>query len=95
MMNRDLLEDYLVNCYLYYTVGEPIIDDHTFDKNCLEIEATWDALESPYKEFVFTLEKGVIEGIKGSELGDTCPPELIDTAMNRLADHNAERELFQ
>lgn len=101
-MGYDILKEYIIHCYLYYTVSESIISDHQFDQLCLEIQRTWDKLESPYQDFVYELEKGVIKGMKGSELlravGEElvgiCPPELITQAMNRLKDYQAERELF-
>lgn len=73
-MKLDILREYLIHCHLYYTLSESIITDHEFDALCIEIRDTWDSLESPYKNLVSALEKGNITGIKGTELGDDCPP---------------------
>lgn len=94
-MKYDILREYLIHCYLYYTCDESIINDHEFDALCIEIRDSWDSLESPYKGLVLALEGGDVSRIKGTEVGTSCPPELRRHAMTRLEDWRAVRELFQ
>ena len=93
-MNRDLLKDYLAHCYLYYTLNESVISDHSFDNLCKEIRSYWANIQSPYVDYVFALENGHIELLKGSELGETCPYEIQTYALQLLEQHNEELELF-
>lgn len=94
-MAKDPLKDYLAHCYLYYSLNESVIADTEFDKLCVWIQKHWEDIMSPYRDLVFNLEKGELEGIKGSDLGDSCPDEIKEYANGLLAEYAAERELFK
>ena len=42
------LNDYLIHCYLYYELNNPVIYDHDFDLLCKEILEKWDTLTHPH-----------------------------------------------
>ena len=46
------LTDYLVHCYLYYELNNPIIYDYDFDKLCKDLLNKWDMIIHKYKDLV-------------------------------------------
>jgi hypothetical protein len=46
------LTDYLIHCYLYYKLNNPIIYDYDFDELCKDLLSRWDSISHSYKDFV-------------------------------------------
>ncbi len=91
---HDPLKDYLAHCYLYYTLDDPVITDGEFDKLCLWIQKHWGGITSPHKDYVFALEKGVIDGMKGSQVGYDIPLLVMKYAHTLLEAKQDERRIF-
>ena len=73
------LNDYLIHCYLYYELNNPIIYDYDFDQLCKEILKKWDTLTHPHKDLVSKkdLQAGTGYSIK------EYPQDIIEEAERR------------
>lgn len=73
------LTDYLVHCYLYYELNNPIIYDYDFDQLCKELLEKWDRLTHKYKDLVKVadLKAGTGYSIK------KYPKDIIEDAERR------------
>lgn len=74
----------LVHSYLYYQLGESLIDDPTFDRWRLELVDLWRAhpdlaKNAPYAD----LCKTFVESPSGYSIRD-YPPEIVSTAVRLL-----------
>jgi hypothetical protein len=73
------LTEYLVHCYLYYKLNNPIIYDHDFDMLCKTILEKWDTLTHPNKDLV---SKADLEAGTGYSI-ENYPKEIIEDAERR------------
>ncbi len=73
------LNDYLIHCYLYYELNNPVIYDHDFDLLCKEILEKWDTLTHPHKHVV---NKDDLKAGTGYHIKE-YPPDIIEAANRR------------
>jgi hypothetical protein len=78
-----LARQYLVHCFLYYRLNEPVIEDGEFDRIAHELRAlrrSHPDVEMPYAE--------LLDPILGPEVSGfqlrAYPPEIISTAFKLL-----------
>jgi len=75
------LNDYLLHCYLYYNLNNPIIYDHDFDQLCKALVEKWDSINHSYKKLI-SLED--LKAGTGYSITD-YPQEIIEEAERRKA----------
>jgi UDP-N-acetylglucosamine transferase subunit ALG13 len=75
------LNDYLLHCYLYYKLNNPIIYDYDFDNLCNTLVEKWDSINHSYKKLV-SLED--LKAGTGYSITD-YPKEIIEEAERRKA----------
>lgn len=93
-MTVDLVKEYLIHSYLYYIKSETIIDDHSFDRLCDELQEAFPNIESPYKQYIDKYDTDqCFKGQDGRE--DIYPEEIKRLALIRLEDHKAFLEVFK
>lgn len=73
------LNDYLLHCYLYYKLNNPIIYDHDFDQLCKALVEKWDSINHSYKKLI-SLED--LKAGTGYSITD-YPQEIIEEAERR------------
>ena len=71
-----LVPYYLMHSYLYYTLGEPIIDDTEYDGICSELKERWDEVEHYHKHLI---EKEALDAGTGYQL--KYNKRIINAAM--------------
>lgn len=90
---RRLAQQYLVHCFLYYCLNEPLIEDPDFDRIAKELRALRQAhpkAEMPHAD--------VIDPVLGPEVSGfqirTYPEPVITTAFKLLYDASGKQTDF-
>lgn len=95
-MAYDLIEEYLIHSYLYYVLGDIVIDDFAFDRLCIELTASWDNISSPFKDEVNIpddMEEFQLKGQDGQE--DCYSEEIKYRARIRLREYEEMVDIWK
>ena len=96
----DLIEEYLVHSYLYYVIGDTVLNDAEFDQLCVELTRDWDKLESPFKSEVDIPDdrhEGTVDfQFKGQDGQEDCySSEIKRRAHSRISEHWEMLEIWK
>lgn len=78
-----LARQYLVHCFLYYRLNEPVLEDEEFDRIAHELRALRQAHPDAKMPYAELLDPILGPEVSGFQIRD-YPPEIISTAFKLL-----------